>query len=399
VAVSPEVVLILGASARAAAWSALRAGLWPAAADLFGDTDLAAVAPCLRVDPAAYPDGLIDAAARLPEGPWLYTGALENRPDLIEQLARRRPLLGNGAETVRAVRDPLAVAGALRAAGLPAPEVRTGDPTGLPRDGSWLRKPLASAGGLGIEPLGPGPTGEPGPGGPWYYQQRIDGRPLSAVFVGTGTGASLAGVTLQRLGRPGAPFAYRGNVGPWPLGAEAAARVVAVGDVLAARFGLVGLFGVDFQWPGDGRPWVVEVNPRYTAGVEVLELALGRSLLSDHVAACDGRPPGASTSPGPARRVRHVAREVVFTDTELTFDVALRPGQIAAWVSLYRAPRVGDVPMPGTRVAAGDPVLTVFAEGEGPDDALRRLDRRRLAWEHRLRARRGRVEPGGVGDR
>src|SRR5207253_1175133 len=139
-------LLILGVSARAAAWSALRAGLSPSAADLFADRDLAAVAPCVRVGPNSYPRGLLAAAEALPAGPWLYTGALENHPDLVDDLAGRRPLWGNSGPVLRAARDPLAVAAAVRAAGLPAPEVRL-DPAGLTRDGSWLCKARASSGG------------------------------------------------------------------------------------------------------------------------------------------------------------------------------------------------------------------------------------------------------------
>ncbi|MCA1684460.1 MAG: ATP-grasp domain-containing protein, partial [Planctomycetia bacterium] len=205
-------MLILGASARAAAWSALRAGLSPSAADVFADRDLAAVSACVRVPAEGYPDGLAAAAGSLPPGPWLYTGALENRPGVIDRVSRTRPLWGNDAATVRAVRDPLAVARALRDAGLSWPEVRL-DPSGLPRDGSWLRKPVASAGGYGIEPLEAGLSNE---AKAFYYQKRLEGPSLSAVFVGTRDGAVLAGVTRQIIGRPGSPFAYRGNVAPWP---------------------------------------------------------------------------------------------------------------------------------------------------------------------------------------
>ena len=41
---------------------------------------------------------------------------------------------------------------------------------------------------------------------------------------------------------------------------------------LAAAFGLRGPFGVDFIWDGE-RAWVVEVNPRPTASLEVIEAA------------------------------------------------------------------------------------------------------------------------------
>src|SRR4051794_30449688 len=97
-------LLIAGASVRAAAASALRAGYAPWCVDLFGDADLERACPVRVVPLKRYPDALVAALAEGPPGPWMYTGAIENRPDLIECVDR--PLLGNPADIVRAVRDP-----------------------------------------------------------------------------------------------------------------------------------------------------------------------------------------------------------------------------------------------------------------------------------------------------
>src|SRR5437016_5423412 len=87
-------LLIVGASTRAAAFSALRAGLTPWCADLFVDADLQRRCPVERVAPQEYPQCFIAIAANGPPGPWMYTGALENQPAMIETIARRRPLWG-----------------------------------------------------------------------------------------------------------------------------------------------------------------------------------------------------------------------------------------------------------------------------------------------------------------
>jgi predicted ATP-grasp superfamily ATP-dependent carboligase len=364
--------LIVGASARAAAHSALRAGLTPCAADLFADRDLAAAARCARVALADYPEGLLDAAAAFPPGPWVYTGALENRPDLVDRLARVRPLWGNGAETLRSVRDPFCVARALREGGLPATDVRP-DPGGLPRDGSWLRKPLRSAGGLGIAPLVDDTDGPPS-----YFQQRIEGTTASAVFVGQRTHADLVGVTRQLLGRPGAPFAYRGSLAPWPIAPGIQSQIERIGHVLAGAFGLVGLFGVDLVLDGE-RAWSVEVNPRYTASVEALELALRRPLLAEHRDACEGGPSGPVPAAGGAPRF--VAKEILFA----TADVVITVGAVPVRLGSFEVPEAADIPADGTRFATVEPGLTVFAEGASPDEALARLADVRRRWEDRLR--------------
>ena len=49
---------------------------------------------------------------------------------------------------------------------------------------------------------------------------------------------------LQEIGRPGAPFAYVGSLGPWPIAPIVQERLEILGGSLATAFGLVGLFGV-----------------------------------------------------------------------------------------------------------------------------------------------------------
>ncbi len=75
-----EHLLIFGASARAAAFSALRAKLLPWCADLFSDRDLQACCPSIRVPAASYPHAFVKLAAEDLRGPWMYTGGLENYP-------------------------------------------------------------------------------------------------------------------------------------------------------------------------------------------------------------------------------------------------------------------------------------------------------------------------------
>src|SRR5262249_35644735 len=79
---SGEKVLIVGASVRAAAFSALRAGLHPECADLFADADLQRRCPAVRVR-GRYPHAFLEWIESAPSVPWLYTGGLENHPSLV----------------------------------------------------------------------------------------------------------------------------------------------------------------------------------------------------------------------------------------------------------------------------------------------------------------------------
>lgn len=368
-------VLIVGASVRAAAWSARRAGLRPHGIDLFADCDTRAVGSCRRIDREHYPGELANLADQEPPGPWLYTGALENHPELLERLEQRRPLWGNAAAAVRAVRDPFRMHAELERAGIPVPAVRP-VPGGLPRTGSWLVKPLASAGGRGIELLR-GPEARSARAS--YYQERIEGMPRSAVYLASRSGCTLVGATWQWVGLPWAPFAYRGSIGPWPLDALEHARFTRLGEVVAEAFGLVGLFGIDVVLR-DRVPWPVEVNPRYTASVEVLELALGRALLAEHA----GCFPGGSTLPlaqAPVRlRSRFVGKAILFAPRACRFpNVALElPARRNAF------PQAADLPEPGTLFQAGEPVLTLFAHANAISVCQTRLVAKLQTWTARL---------------
>jgi len=376
---NPLRILILGASVRAAAESADRAGLEVIGIDLFADADLRARFQAHRIPPETYPFGLAEVASGLPHAPWFYTGALENHPELVARVACSRPLWGNDDQVLRAVRDPLRWTSALTEAGFPCPRVETNG-NRLTSDVEWLAKPLASAGGTSVRRV---VSGTPGLSVPHYYQERIDGLSLSALFLGAGERTRLEGVTRQILGRAGSEFAYLGSIGPWPLPPAVLERVEAMGHVLANRFHLKGLFGVDFQLNGE-HPWPVEINPRYTASVEVLELAQQRSLLLGHRALFDPAIPFPAPWPqGQTSRV--VGKLILFATAPCRFPDYTRPRAIHP--DRFHLPTLADRPEPGTPSETGAPITTLFASGESLHACAERLERKQQRWLHWLSQR------------
>jgi predicted ATP-grasp superfamily ATP-dependent carboligase len=373
-------VLIVGASTRAAAFSALRAGLKPRCIDNFADRDLGIVSPVVRVRSDDGVSGVEDAARDSSSEPWFYTGPLENHPDKVGRISRGHRLLGNSPEVLRAVGDPLRLADVLRRHGLPCPDVR-GSPEGLPPDGTWLEKPVASGGGRLIRPL---EQARVSLSEPTYFQKRIIGGSFSALFIANERGASLIGVTRQLIGAPGSLFAYRGSIGPATISEGLKTRLEFMGRVLASEFALVGLFGVDYIL-SEGEPSPVEVNPRYTASVEVLELALRRSLLAEHLRACDGellaaKRSRASSAARPSSSV--VGKAIIYASRSLvTPDIPIDD----AWRDdVFAIPTAADVPWPETLIEAGQPVMTVFCTGTDTSRCEASLDRQVEQWRERL---------------
>ncbi len=361
-----RVLTIVGTSARAAATSAVRAGFVVHAADLFADADLRRC--CHAVQVTDYPAGFeVIVSGPQPDG-WMYTGALENYPALVDKLAQLRPLWGNGANVLRRVRQPQEVADALHAAGLLGPAVAW-DSDSLARDGSWLRKSVRSAGGGQVTVWDRDAALEPS-GGDSYFQRRIDGPACSAVYVAASGRALLLGVTRQLVGAAwtGAKgFRYCGSIGPLALPPCVETSFAGIGAVLARAFDLVGLFGVDAIVNEQG-VWPVEVNPRYTASTEVLEWATGQHAIDLHVATCQtGRVPNVAVL------AQHgcFGKAVLFAAAPFVV-----PAKLAAllWERHRQPPpAMVDIPLVGTTIEAGWPIVTVIAAAADEPAVLQKL--------------------------
>jgi uncharacterized protein len=246
----------------------------------------------------------------------------------------------------------------------------------------WLRKPRRSGGGHGIRLWRPGMPVPPES----YLQERIDGVPGSLVFAADGRRMVPLGISRQLVGERAfgaSGFRYCGNVlgGPGVTLFGDDQRVldtaVALADAVTEEFGLVGLNGLDFI-ARDGVAYPIEVNPRYSASMELIERAEGVSMFEIHVRACRGVLPRSH----PLKRARTGAvhgKAIVFAHQVLTV------GNTRRWL---RDGGVRDVPHPGERIARGRPICTVLAQGATPDACHAAL-RRRAATIYRA------LEPGG----
>ncbi|TWT38006.1 ATP-grasp domain protein [Posidoniimonas corsicana] len=347
---------IVGASVRAAAQSASRAGLDVVAADLFADADLREVGPATQIED--YPSGFCSWLEGVEADAWMYTGGLERWPALIDRMARLKPLWGVCGAPLRSARDLQILHAALAEAGIGFPETRPSSAS-LPLDGSWLCKadrvweldrPNAAAAGL-----------ERGA----VYQRRLteqQGRPASVVFVLGDTWARTVGVTEQLIGpRHGAaPFQYAGSVGPLEVGRAVERQLKRLRETLRHDFELRGVVGVDL-WLSDDEFWVLEVNPRYTASVEVLELSGATPVLGLHsLAFANEAPANALPASQPARapakkQILYARRALYVPDSVQLGAASPGMGENAAWLA--------DLPAGGQRFEPGDPILTVIARG------------------------------------
>lgn len=391
-------LLIIGASVRAAAFSAIRAGLQPVAIDQFGDRDLATHCETTVVPSNQYPHAAVEIAQRVPDCPWMFTGAFENLPDIVDAISRDRPLWGNDGNCLRCARDPFALASACHAANVPCPDVR--DTSIVPTSGHWLLKPLAGAGGSGIRSFrdsasnrGTQKAGQKKPPKPWncwtpshglrkfYWQQYVEGDSHSGVFVADGAGCHLLGVTRQLIGTHwlhAAEFRYCGSIGPLDLSDGERIAWQRLGNVVMKFARLRGLFGID-AIVRDSVPWPVELNPRYTASVEVLEYGLGIRAIELHRNACEGQraaqSPKALAPANPHMSMRAtIGKAIWFAPRDLTVP------SDGPWEAVIQKPRplkelpeFADIPPSGQQIAKGRPVVTLFARADSVEECERKL--------------------------
>jgi predicted ATP-grasp superfamily ATP-dependent carboligase len=373
-------VLIAGVTSRAAAESAARAGYDVTAIDAFGDLDQHPSVQALALPRDFGVLFTAPAAARAAQSvecdAVMYVSSFENHPRAVGSLAAGRELLGNPPSVLRRARDPLVVTGALRRRGLRAPSVRV---TPASR-GQWLQKPLSSGGGHGVRPAGRGNRVARRS----YLQEFVDGTAGSIVFVACNGQAVPIGFSRQIVGDAafgGSGFQYCGSIlaraGDAQFARDPALFRTAceLAGAVAEEFGLVGVNGVDFI-AREGVPFAIEINPRWSASVELVELAYGLPVFAAHVAACRGTS-GPDFDLSAARRFGPaIGKAIVFARRDVVV------GDTRAWIGSPATdhwPPVRDVPRAGERISAGKPVCTVFAAGRDAAECYTGLTRR-AAW-------------------
>jgi uncharacterized protein len=352
-------ILVVGISVRAMVESAVYSGYSVIALDAFGDQDLKdrAESYSLRRDfGASYsPRSLFEASRQIDFDAVAYTSNLENHPEIIELFAAGRNILGNLPQTVRAVRTWPDLFFRLTQAGFSVPET-VFNPNGCVPDSShrWLVKPTLSGGGHGIHFM----QNRKFDPGSWMLQEYIPGKACSAAFVGNGRETILLGVTEQLIGMKafGAQgFRYCGSILPLPemldpeTGRWILAQVRHAAEFLVREYSLTGVNGFDFVF--DGRKiWLTEVNPRYSASMELIERAYHLPVFHLHLeSVTSGRLPQFNLE-SQVMNGMFFGKGVLFCEKDFVMPNAM--GDTAF--------DLRDIPVPGEKLRKGNPVCTIL---------------------------------------
>jgi predicted ATP-grasp superfamily ATP-dependent carboligase len=342
-------VLVAGFATRHVAQSASGAGYEVYAVDHFCDQDLSFYTRESR------------SFAELDELP----GAVEemcrrHRPDLLAvtsgaEALSSRILCGTSPDAARRFLDKLETHTFFDELGVPAPALL---PEGVypsmvkPRSGSggWRNRVVRNTGEREAwkDLFGDVPV---------IIEEVAGGTPCSVCCLANGKEAMAVAVNRQVLrGGSGPEFGFSGSVTPFRNGREQ--ELAALAEKIAGSSGCVGTLGVDFV-SGDSIT-AIELNPRFQATLDTVEMATGLNLFSAHVAACRGILPERKPS---CRLV--AAREILFADKDLTVGKGL----------LRLHPVIADIPRPGSGFEEGQAVVSVFGWGATSEEAKVMLDK------------------------
>ena len=245
-------------------------------------------------------------------------------------------------EALKRAKDPVALAQICEANGVRHPETAFAPPD---EPELWLMKRRGGAGGAHIATAaGPGRALRD-----CYYQLRVTGASVSALFLATEKKADIIGLSAQWTApTPASPFRYGGAAGPVEIDPAQAEEIARSVDIIVSELDLVGVNSVDFL-VSDEAVWLIEINPRPGATLDVFE-SNEEPLFARHVAACDGRLLLSSSG------LEFKAAEIVYAPCDL---VAPEGRSWPDWV-VDRSPA-------GTPIAAGDPVCTILGSGATVD--------------------------------
>ncbi len=302
------------------------------------------------------------ATVHIPDACVLLGGGTENWPELLSELSTRFKLLGPTTRQLSTLRSLDFWREIADCASLGFPETRHHKPIPPEAATGWLQKPQFGAGGIGVRRIrvssarvsstcAPAGATASGP----YWQREIIGRVLGAQCMLLSDCSRLMGVTqsLSSADWPGpTEFAFRGAFGPIELADNQVQSILAMCDRVRTATGLRGWMNFDLIEDGEGQLWLLELNPRWTAGMELLHLA-GINPVGQHFQAW-GMPAGFEPTP---TRTGLFAKAVLYADQ----DTRLAQPVLDALHSLPGS-NYADLPSQtqlDNVVASGHPLLTL----------------------------------------
>jgi predicted ATP-grasp superfamily ATP-dependent carboligase len=359
-------LLVLANSGRSMAESARRGGYRVTLLDRFCDQDALAVAECWPVTQGFSRldvDMLVEEIATLfPDRSYglVYGAGLENSTQLLRRLSSCCHLYGNDPSVLELLRRPRRLFSLFTQLQIPYPEVSFIPPYAAVGK-SWLTKQAASCGGQGVAYFSADHAAAVD--STCYYQKYIPGQVMSVLFIADGSRHRTIGYNTLDMAGSGvpAPFTYSGAIAQSSVRDRVRNQVESVVVKLVSELGLRGVNSLDFIY-NDAGIFVIDLNPRPTATLELYEHLTADGWIKHHIQACRGELP---LLPIIGSATRH-GHQVLYTTRSIHIPNDMSWPQ---WVK--------DRPMAGTRIDPGQPLCSLYAKGASSEEVKSKLLRYR----------------------
>ena len=282
----------------------------------------------------------------------VYGAGFEDRPELLTLIAKDWPLLGNDAATVARLKAPESFFAELDRLGIPHPATSSERPA---KGAGWLAKRKGGAGGSHIAPSRLKRDARS-----IYYQERVAGRAVSALFVANGRRARVLGFSEQWTApTPRSPFRYGGAVRPASLTQSVDRQIASAVTAIAGSFAIVGLASADFLLDGKDA-FLLEINPRPGATLDIFDGGV-KPLMRLHLEAI--------------REERLPASGLKFDDV-MASAIVYAPSRVSVPAGTVWPDWSADRPKSAERIDKNRPICTVWARGSTRAQAKRLVEER-----------------------
>ena len=365
-----KALIIAAVSATGYAQAAVDGGFDVVTFDLFADADTCKAAKLafkinLTEDGVNFEDFMRQfLTLRLEDyAGFLYGSLFDDAPDILAWIAKKILVIGNTAQLLRRVKgfEFFALLSSLNIQHPAVKLLKNDTDLFIEQPEKWLVKQFGGTGGLHVKPaLGQGNNGD-------YLQQKIEGVPISLLFIADGEHVQTVGVNQQFVSATQAlPYRFAGAVSQMVIAEEVKKDLENAAKQLTHSLGLRGCNSLDAIFDGE-RIWVLELNPRLSA-----TFCLYPNLIHAHLQACAG---GLIELPEQANAL---AQLIVYASTAIKIPADF------IWPSdVMHVPNV-DKNAHYLSIAQGEPVCTVLAESKTARVAQQLVYEKAMVLEKRL---------------
>lgn len=343
-------------------------------------------------------------------------GGTENHSELAERIGANYFWCGVVGSPLRSLRDPEILFQLAHQVGLQAPLTYTHKThpdrqsfaqlqNELGKNPQWLWKSSDKGGGLGVSDLrseaelayffSARASG--------YLQERIEGSPYGATIIISANGSAefvgasrlltaseqveeieiikdhdrhwAKAVHTSPLPRTDYPYLFAGAIGPCLLPPDVITKLKQLAELAHSNFGIKGWFQVDFILDALEQAWILEVNPRWSATMEIYERSMGISLSAAHLRAWGIEV--ADTNANGIGTTEVCWKDVVYAQSDFLWHVGHQrsvEALNATQISKNKWPLIADIPNGQQSFAPNMPVFSLIASGPNQKElAVQRL--------------------------